>query len=131
MRNAFGISLLLGFCLILAILTWGEYQGYSKLVSDWSQTRGCDWATNRYVAWYYSGAIPGYYRTNKAQKFLSELRKKRNLVVGIDYYVLMGVCRGMVPPVVLNKYGQGLIKGKVYKFKVTLMDNHIRWEDLN
>ena len=43
----------------------------------------------------------------------------------------MGVCRGMVPPVVLNKYGQGLIRGKVYKFKVTLMDNQIQWEDLN
>ena len=131
-RVDFGLFLLLACCSTLAGLTWNDYKGYSSQVSDWGQIDSCDYSTNRYCYWFYNrNKHVGYFRLSHIKQLEHDLVTKNSLIVGLDYYALMGTCRGMVPVGVINKYGHGLMNGKVYKFKIKLKNNLILWEDLN
>ena len=133
MRKDFGTFLLLGFCLILAISTWTDYKGYSGSVSDWSKIGHVDYATNRYCYWYYhrDNKVPEYFRLKNTKNIAKDLYRCDSLIVGLDYYALMGVCYGMIPPALLNKYGRGLRNGRVYRFEISLVDSLVMWKDLN
>ena len=127
MLRDFGLFLLVACCLILAILTWNDYKGYAHTVSNWQGVK-CDYATNKYVANFY-GNKAGYYRTSNLERLNQDIHK--GIVVGIDYYALYGVCKGMVPAEILQKHHRDLLRGKVFTYRVILKGNVLEWIEIN
>ena len=126
-----GLFLLVACCCIVLILTLTDYKGYAHTVSDWSGVK-CDYATNAHVANYYGNKSRNYRitRADYMEKFVADLRDKKSLTVGIDYYALYGVCRGIIPPSIIQKHGRELQAGKVFVFQVTLNNNAMEWREL-
>jgi len=61
------------------------------------------------------------------EKFIKDLIIKKSLVVGIDYYALMYVTKGLIPPQIIYERQNELRAGKVFLFTVTLNSNRIIW----
>jgi hypothetical protein len=126
MPKDYGLYLLLTSCLIVLSLTWTDYKGYSVNLSNW-QGIECDWATNMPTSTYYQKKAVGSFRTRNAEAFYKAIVKKGWLRVGIDYYALMGVCSGMIPPNILQNRQRQLIEGQVFVYTITLQDSLYYW----
>ena len=112
----------------MLILTWNDYKGYSNLISNWRNVQ-CDWATNPQVAQYYSGKKIKSYRTKNAKTFFKDVIE-RDQRVGIDYYALYGVTKGMIPgEIVRSKYNH-LLTGKVFVYRVSYKEGNIYFQEV-
>ena len=74
--------------------------------------------------------MPGYFRLNKLDNIRIALTKS-DIIVGIDYYALMGVCQGMIPYQILVKHQKELIQGKVFMYKLKLVGNEVYWYEIH
>ena len=130
MQKDYGLFLFLLFLLICWYMTTDDSKGYSSLTSDWSQVGYCDWATNMPCANYY-GCNSQKFRTMNREKFIKDLIAKKSLVVGLDYYSMFYVTKGLIPPQIIYERQKELRAGKVFLFTVSLDSNRIIWRPIN
>ena len=125
MQKDYGLYLLLICCFIVLTLTWNDYEGYSKILSDWRGIE-CDWATNNQVARFYGNDSVKFFRPQHFQKFKKYVLAHDTTVIGYDYYAL-NICYGMVPKQLVDHFADSLLNGRVETFKLFKTDSGLVW----
>jgi hypothetical protein len=73
--------------------------------------------------------MPGYFRVKNVSNINLEFNRKKTIIVGLDYYSFMYVCSGLIPIEILRKHHMDLMNGKVFVYKIYLVDGKIYWQE--
>jgi hypothetical protein len=120
-RLLLGCYIVLSFISIFASYALIERNRYGEAVlSNWRLAKDfkLDYSTNIVCYYQYSGRWCDIMRIDNYEDFKTRLQRGDTLLIGLDYYALMGISSYYFDPQWLRMYSEHLIEGNVMVWQI-------------
>jgi hypothetical protein len=102
---------------------------YSSMVdfADWRGVPPVDMSSNPMVSHFYSGHRPLAFRSDNIATIRAALATGDTTSIGLDYYVLTGLCNGLLPVDTVRPIQGDLDRGRVVVVRAVFRDGQLHF----